>query len=818
MLPDSIKPSVIAALRRGRYSLLLGAGFSADSTNSTGESLPVGDRLKNDIAKAFGLEDYYPLAMLAGAVPAETLGKFFEQKFKGCVASERIRIVSQFVWKSIYSFNVDDVLVSVYGKESKQVPKWLTFKHMFYSPRDPGELTVVQLHGSVLHPEHGYIFSPQEYGNSSALDSTWFKIAADELVASPFIVVGFGMNEPDLEYYLARRTGLGVESQQIAPSLYITNKMDAVKRRACERFGLEPIEANASDFFEWLHVNASPLPEPIELVAPSLKGNEPWLVRVAASDVRMFFRQWLQVSPGSLPEALSSAESSHLLQGVEPRWHHFKDEQDIVRFSERKIIREVSQWVSTGGETQHTVLVSGDPGEGKSTALKRVALELAESGVLVFFFNVSERLLVDSATAVLMQVESPMVLMVDQVAEHGHQFSALVEQLSAAGKKVFAIAAERTQRLFRVTDSLVGLGYKDEHLRHLDKSEALALTVKLRQAGLLGRSSRKSDEVLATGLVQKSLFVGLVVLNEDVPQLKNVVQSEMQDFDSDARLVYAIFSLAHSCGYPLKMSLAQRASGVDSGSLSRLLKTSLRGLLKGLPPAGEYRETRHRIVAEAVVRELAGDELFGVYVRLAKTLAPYVNTKTLTDGTPEARLSARLLDFDDMVEPLLGKTAAAFYEEIKKDWAWNSRYWDQVALMKLDRDPLTALKHAEQSVAIEFHPVSLTNLSKIRFRLAKIQAGTTHGARYLTEAIQSTRDAIRLSGKRQRREIQPFDVGIRGIVAYYRALPSKKSFELDPKVRDAGNEFADLARRWFSDKDLRSILSEWDQLKDESIR
>ena len=81
--------------------------------------------------------------------------------------------------------------------------------------------------------------------------------------------------------------------------------------------------------------------------------------------------------------------------------------------------------------------------------------------------------------------------------------------------------------------------------------------------------------------------------------------------------------------------------------------------------------------------------------------------------SPEARLAGRLFDGDKIVKPLLDSAAEQFYVESQKLWEWNSRYWEQRALLKADSDLVTALRYAKQAVAIENHPFPLTTLAKL---------------------------------------------------------------------------------------------------------
>src|SRR5579864_578478 len=117
--------------------------------------------------------------------------------------------------------------------------------------------------------------------------------------------------------------------------------------------------------------------------------------------------------------------------------------------------------------------------------------------------------------------------------------------------------------------------------------------------------------------------------------------------------------------------------------------------------------------------------LLEIFIALATQIAPRVNRNTVKRRAPEARLASRLFDFDSVVDELLKEKASEFYARMQPVWQWNSKYWEQVALMHLSKyyaepnaaDGKDALRQAAQdarhAVSIEHHPLPLTTLGKI---------------------------------------------------------------------------------------------------------
>src|SRR4051794_17415752 len=166
MFPQEHVDAIAAAVKAGQYSLGLGAGFSATSLGPDGRPLPLGAAFAEELAAAEGLPRY-PLAQLAAALDPNRLAAQLLRRFKNSKASDGARQVSRFVWQHIFTFNVDDVLSDCYANaaEAQQTLHHATFKDGYFRPIDLRELPAVYLHGSVLQPSHGFVFSAEQYGN-----------------------------------------------------------------------------------------------------------------------------------------------------------------------------------------------------------------------------------------------------------------------------------------------------------------------------------------------------------------------------------------------------------------------------------------------------------------------------------------------------------------------------------------------------------------------------------------------------------------------------------------------------------------------------
>jgi hypothetical protein len=114
---------------------------------------------------------------------------------------------------------------------------------------------------------------------------------------------------------------------------------------------------------------------------------------------------------------------------------------------------------------------------------------------------------------------------------------------------------------------------------------------------------------------------------------------------------------------------------------------------------------------------------------------------------------------------------------MKGHWEWNSRYWEQFALLKLDKSLKTtsgerfdllsqSLSHARFAVKIERHPFTLTTLGRVLIEQMKQSPDKSEDS--FSEAFKCLEEAIRAEGMSNRITIHPYTTLSNGAVYYLR--------------------------------------------------
>ena len=182
------------------------------------------------------------------------------------------------------------------------------------------------------------------------------------------------------------------------------------------------------------------------------------------------------------------------------------------------------------------------------------------------------------------------------------------------------------------------------------------------------------------------------------------------------------------------------------------------------------------------------DLIYEICCALGAYVAPYVNRQAIRRRTPEACLAQRLFDYDDVVSEFIPMRSEQFYLAMKRHWDWNSRYWEQFALLKLDKfinatgsnrfDLLAqAISHARHAVQIERHAFCLTTLGRVLLEDAK--QNSAHPEISFNEAFDYLDEAIWLEGTNNRVAIHPYMTLFRGVSNFLKQSGSLSSRQLD---------------------------------------
>jgi hypothetical protein len=391
-----------------------------------------------------------------------------------------------------------------------------------------------------------------------------------------------------------------------------------------------------------------------------------------------------------------------------------------------------------------------------------------------------------------------------------------VELLDRLEKKdVVILAADRSYRFRYIQQALSGTEhtvYSDLSLRPLDIERLVERYVKF---GLVGsKSALKNKKEFSRRAAGDPIAVACSRILNDFRPLDKIISEIFSESTQVEKDRYRIAALAQHCfrGGVRHDVLASAIS--RAGIQDQLRKDHVLPLTYFDTRTNSFIIPQNATLAQRVLTLESQNNrarLLESFVMLGNQIAPRVNRKTIRSRSPESRLAGRLFDFDSVAGELLKEYAFDFYQRTQDAWQWNSRYWEQLALLHLAKyfvsqntgEQLSnldlAAQHGRHAVSIEHHPFALTTLSKILLTQMNLSAYSM--AASYAEAYEKLTEAISLEKSWSRKAIQPYvllfrgttDFVIRGGVLSIKQLENlqslmkdgEKTFGRDQEMQDA---------------------------------
>jgi hypothetical protein len=760
MIPIEAKRSFKETLLSGGYNLLFGAGISLDSTDHRGKNLPRAEALREELCRVTGAAPSTAMARVAPLLTDQQRQSILVERFRGCTPGPSVSLLSHYLWRRAFTFNIDDVVEGHYetARHPKQTLEPINYDGPFQPTPERHRLHLVHLHGFAREPDTPFVFSAAEYARVMRELNPWMHMLAEILATEPFIIAGTTLNEVDLAFYLNQRSPQ-TPRRSTGPSLLIEPYPDVATRADCDRYGLLLVEATFGDFLAWLHDTVPTPPTVNDLLVPD--STALFDDAVDKKDLLRFFSDFELVAAGDQP--LPRAPTP-FFYGREPTWVELHQHVDIFRSAVDELASALEDHEDGSGSI---VIVLGDPGVGKSTAVRRIAHTRALSGQPVFSVRTLAGLDLAAAERCLESLRARALLLVDRIADQASQIAELVSKPKVASQ-VSVLGAERAYRREYLELHFANLGASFVELPGFAEPDYEQLIERYRAFGLIGDPhALQAPRQFARRLTEDVVAVAVCRILNDWRPFDAIVDSLWEATSAPLRDAYLCVALAYHChGAGLYYPIVQATSG-PRAPVGKLLDAESPLRLTESIRETDYVVPINTAVAERLVLRISRsrpEKMQQVFVQLGASLAPYVNRRTIIARSPEARLAGRLFNADSVVRPLLASGAGAFYSAMQEAWEWNSRYWEQRALSELEQDLDLSLRYARHAVSVEHHPFPLTTLGKVL--LVTMDADTALRDEAYAEAIEILREAIELERQKSRVSVHPFMSLISGTTRY----------------------------------------------------
>lgn len=633
---------LIRAISNNQALLFLGSGFSRDTKNSLGESLPSGKLFGEKIwhfLKYPGPHDNTSLPeMYQAFLAAGNRNK--QQKIDFLLANLMAENIPELYlnltlpfWYKIYTTNIDNVIPVIFTRAAKNF-KILAYPKDEYAERDQSleKMQIVYLHGKLPCDPEEVIFSTQQYAKSQLAHQPLYSQFVYDYATLPTIFVGTDLNEPLFERYIVAREGkfgvreLRPKSFLISPSLSPV-KADNLK----SQYNVHFIPGTTEQFLTWLDSIKTDLPtkeDTLRRTFPNLLKTYEFASIPGMSN--RIFDEFAQSFIRVPKDQKIIKERSGFLLGTSPTWNDIIRELDIPRSITNTVIESVEKTYNdkNTGQKIKVINIIGYAGSGKSTILKRTGFTLSQTGHTVFLTYSDYMPRIEDIISVLRLIEGRVVLLFDNARNVISQLPAFIKKFIDELKQlpiiILAIRTNHSDKLDYFLDPDI-IDIESYKIPDLNDTEITNLIAKLDQNNLLGVLKGKNPTVRFNEFKYRANRQILIAMIEATngKSFSDIIRDEFNSISpEEAKVLCTCIALNTELGYTnTKQDLIGFSKAGHNQALN-YLETVLNGTILWLN-AGNKFMLRHRVLADHIIKHCVPlGMLKEAYIRVLSILAP----------------------------------------------------------------------------------------------------------------------------------------------------------------------------------------------------
>lgn len=597
----------------GRVILFLGAGASIGSMNSKQKSPPLGYQLAEKIAHKVGWEyTNESLGVVYSAAKkhlAQELDSMLVELYRNCNPSKEYEFIASIPWARIYTTNIDDAFEHALFNNSEQS---INIKNRNDRVEDKAQLfdrlEYVYLNGTIKQPDNGFVFSPEEYGKTSANNPQWYNEVASDYLQCTFIFIGTKLDEPAFLHHVERYKERAGKSAPL--SYVITPNATEIQKASFESYGLEHIAGTLSDFCVWLKDELQPIPSYIDVAQnkfPELKAALSNVSNASKKEKAELMRNVVLVSRQSLAGAIGKTNAGTIrgfYKGFKPSWSDILDgvPAELKQFT--LFINKISEAKKDG---KKLVALIGPAGCGKSTFLKMAALRLSDNGEKIYYLSAYTNHIAETIRELELSNSGRYFIFIERIDPVKNILKGIVEDIknglivSAEGQNIWhSRASSSFDSTVMVKHDVLDISEEDVPLI-LDKIKSFGSWTRLAN---MSNQARKKEIYIRS---KRQLLIGLMEATTGIG-FEEIIQREYETIVSDNdRFFFVLVCIATMHRANLSLSLSSRSLssvGIDEAPIT--ISSRLKGMV-------EFRDNgfvvRHPLYARKVVESVVDRKL-----------------------------------------------------------------------------------------------------------------------------------------------------------------------------------------------------------------
>ncbi len=688
---------LIRAISQNRVVLFLGAGFPVDVENRLGSKIPIGHQLGQLFWEFLGYEGKYdstPLADMYEAVigygkKESEITAFIEANLMCDSVPDEYKSISSVCWYRVYTTNIDNVIEEVY-KGGEQILDIISYPNDELGERDQslGKVQLICLHGKFPCKPGEITFSVRQYARRTNAHDPLYDQFIRDYATHPTIFIGTQLNEPLFWQYIEARSDRprGI-SEQRQKSFLISPHISPPKKTQLKKFNVTSIEGTTDEFLSWIKSVTPKLPTRLDILKSTAPDIAQAVGSVGLAEINKRARIAFAKSFHRVPtEIRNFKKRSPYLLGATPQWEDILFDLDASREITVKIEKSINKALSMCNSVKVYVLL-GSAGCGKSTVLRRLGLNLARSGHIVYLTNSEELPKPQNIVRSLDSFSDRSVLLFDNAEISLAILPSLVNAIETANKPPVIVVASRTNEYDRrVARFSGGLDIDEFHVPVLIRGEIEQLISILNDNNLLGclqgmnhqqrlkEFEIRSSKQILVAMREATLGKGFDEILED--EFKNLTPQE-------AKVLYLCVALATEAGYRIKKEELVGCSHVKPAETLHLLERNLRDVVVSSGMEKDLLMLRHKKIAEWAIESTQRELLKEAYVRILQMLAGVVGgnwrTRNFSFYREIINHSTIYKRFEEDIEQ-----ARFIYDALADRFKRDAQFWLQYGSLELE--------------------------------------------------------------------------------------------------------------------------------------
>ncbi len=729
-------PHLRGQFRVGSTVLFLGAGFSLEARNHSGQLLPSTKQLTKKLwALCYSdepfddttqLQDMFDMALSANRTKlAELMKTTFSVDPGAC--PEWYRRFLMMPWLRIYTLNVDNLVQQVLSPEltSRQL-QTLSAAGDSGPVFQDSALTTVHLNGTLDDIPDRVTFSRAQYAQRPSSDSAYTQLRND-LLCRPVIFVGASLEEGPLwEHIEIRGVRQPRGQRELRPRSYlVVPDLNRPKQALLSRHNVAWLPMSAKSFCESI----------LSTMEEERCAGHKALAQLAKTQNGPT-REFNRVAD----IAADDKATDEYLLGAEPTWEDVKS----GRVADRRCFDEMWDMMNeiranTSG--RQALVVTGTAGTGKSSAIMLAALRFEADGVSVAWADASHQYSRTEFRRALDSGESYGALFINDADLYEGRLSSMIVEALEMNPNLLMVCEMRSSKVDRsirahelgtyevLEYTVPGLGDKDIDaiLDVLDRENRL---------GMLKGKSRDERRRIFHGQAGRQLLVAMHFATHG-QDFEEKAKDELRQMTGPQKFLYGLICVASSHRFSLRQDDVGIAWGDSDTKWLQTVNLMVRRKLILPTRDGGFR-ARHRMIAQFVYDSLVEEgrmpDIVSALIRIGAT-----KTTSLTPrNSGHARLLRTCINHNFMLRTVDLTQARLIYSDFEDALSWNYHYWLHRGALELETDNLgLAENFLSQAKSINERDVFIDNeLAYLSFKKANQSPTKQESPELVQEAIE----------------------------------------------------------------------------------